>query len=111
MYLLIAPERLINLKHSSFLDFQCTLHKLPGKSLSYEAERRKIILGSRQTVSDCLTDCSRLAECLGVQYNIHQPQDKEKECYMIIEPLIVEDDTCCDVYVKTCPGETTASCK
>ena len=84
---------------------------MAGKSLSYQADHKKIILGSRQTVEDCLADCSRSAECLGVQYDTRQPENREKECYMITEPLITEDDICCDVYVKTCPGETTASCK
>ena len=84
---------------------------MPEKSLSYQADGYIITLGSRQTVEDCLTECSRSEVCRGVQYDTHQQGNVEEECYMITEPLIVEEDNCCDVYVKTCPGETSATCE
>lgn len=94
-----------------FLDFQCTMPKLSGKTLSYQADGFTIILGSRQTVDHCITECTRSETCWGVLYNTAQPGNQEEECFMVTQPLMVKDDSCCDVYVKTCPGETSLASK
>ena len=80
-----------------------------GKAVPVNAEGSSITLGSLQSVDYCATECARSKNCRGVQYDVHQAGSRE--CFLVTEPLLVQDDSCCDVYVKTCPGETSLTCK
>ena len=87
------------------LDFECSMQRISHKVVSNEVDGDTITLGSRQTVKDCKTQCVHKSDCRGVQYDVDQQGDHV--CFLITGPLLIQDDKCCDLYIKTCPGETS----
>ena len=91
------------------IEFQCVMRPLRGKAVLGAVENTTMPIGSRQSVEDCNTECKRSATCHGVLYDINQQGDRV--CTIVRESIIVQDNGCCDLYIKTCPGETRLESK
>lgn len=61
---------------------------------------------SSGTALDCQTLCSNSTACTGIEYS-----KTEHTCMLLRETPQVVASTCCDVYVKTCPGSLGIKCK
>ncbi|WAR05343.1 FBP1-like protein [Mya arenaria] len=85
-------------------EYACELTEETGRKFRQpQTGYTKPLIGS-QSIESCETECERAEGCWGFQFI--DGGAAGTSCFMAMEPPVLVHDTCCTVYVKTCPGVT-----